>query len=1272
MSQVHRFRKFYDFYIDIHFTVRRHVFFHYLTPIIVCFQSIFVISDIPADEFISRRRKYDYQSVMKSFLMMLPWRFAHDKFFTESIFTFLLISAIFFSFFYFAPRYNKDRCLDNGDFVPSRIIKVIYYFQVTFTQIALFPLIFRLSYLHQLILAKPDPMTYFTIALYFIELLILITNAFFSSIFLDAFIFIKKSSFDYLDGRTNLLFYIYKIIYCILAVNFCYFKSNIRLAILSIVLCIFLILIKILRINSMVYSFWFPCFLELFPCLLFLLKCTLSFESINNFEIHKWEKLLFFVILLIIDYCFSLIRRNPLISKIRKNSLVEGNFVIIKNLLNSDISVSEKLEIIRFLSVFPTKRKFAYNVLNLLKSDNLYNDFTINIYKDILELYFKKIDHSVKFLRYKKLIDSYYIHNTKFWQARLEGKYLTAFKESIIVIYLYYEAYTEIKALIYKYPYNEKVKFYYRNFNISTCRNRIDDKKINNNKCDKVLTEMCARYPKFLQNCEKSEFKLLKNSYFKKKLSFNDILKTDKYKYPKIKKSKHFVYIYGILSCFLIFIFNLIFIVRLKFSSYKMGNKIRYIDGEIHQFNNTLLKVIYYSFIPDNILSNISSSNQCVNELNTYISNVYSISKKNNIEDIAKYFMNDTYDYLNLSFIEGIDACEIVQTIFHNFNIFSNFTRNSLLYSLNKIIIESMNISKDIAIFPNFGIFLIAYFIDYIIMIAIFIISFIYQINNYLKRKDIVTLFLASKKRLTLLLNNKPKQAWEYFTKFCKNNCKEDSNADDSSNLNHDYYGNRTYVYVTIQMLSYFILFLCSIFYIYISFSRQKKRFRRDEIIESFKTLNVSLDLYTVFQHIYFNPNISVEQELSEIHEFYKANPFINIVSTSKILKVIQTLINSSIPYNLNDIYSKYTATLFKFYRKYTTAVCDEFIYSFYKLPFQNLISFLVLYFILWILIFIFTYKESKIFSNATNSLFHHPDYHEYLEERKNFLPPEIISFSYIKSTGRIFSVSNNLPTALGMKLKKIISKKVDKLIPLSKEYIGSNKYSRVFQYNFRNSHISKTFMSFDYKGQNLITTYMIEETHQLNNLKQTQNLTFFISPCFSYDILKGNSEFEFSNAYLIKIRINEMLPKDLFRRVCVLFRNIKSGFATIKLLNYDGSILTFITNNNIHLFHVMVFLRDINQRLQRLPQQNIIKICSSIIIKIKNGKAKANFGSEPFLDIHINNIEKYDIILMNIPSFNIAIRLKSNIHNYLKFKYDESFSLIPFNSIPCFISNNY
>ena len=150
------------------------------------------------------------------------------------------------------------------------------------------------------------------------------------------------------------------------------------------------------------------------------------------------------------------------------------------------------------------------------------------------------------------------------------------------------------------------------------------------------------------------------------------------------------------------------------------------------------------------------------------------------------------------------------------------------------------------------------------------------------------------------------------------------------------------------------------------------------------------------------------------------------------------------------------------------------------------------------------------------------------------------------------------------------------------------------------------------------------------------------------------------------------MLPKDLFRRVCVLFRNIKSGFATIKLLNYDGSILTFITNNNIHLFHVMVFLRDINQRLQRLPQQNIIKICSSIIIKIKNGKAKANFGSEPFLDIHINNIEKYDIILMNIPSFNIAIRLKSNIHNYLKFKYDESFSLIPFNSIPCFISNNY
>lgn len=466
---------------------------------------IFITCSKPTEIFDTNQYSTFWMN-LESASFYLPWIFGTKTMLTDSIFFFAIIITPFLIIAYSQVHIQKFSNQKHVNFWCALVIRICQQF---LCPIMTAPLIFRLSYLiEQVFILKnySDLKMIISLIVASINIMLQIVHCYFASVFLFQIDFVEHSKADFYDGKYITLIYSIRIVISVFCFEFKYITNNIVASILIGFIFFLCFLTLYFRLTIQAHTSPIGQYLEVAP--FFICPFMVLFKYFVKNEVYSLLLLIFLLVffaLLLKVHTYFMVKLclkafYPFISQSKQSQInnIDANNILPKFLIGSVTSVirivaaeysdpdcllrflsyqkktagirnSSVIEVVRFLALFPSKRKDCLKELKDFHSSSNFNSFMVFIFKKILKSLEGVESTSKNLVCLNNFFRSFLVHKHLFWVARKNKKVFIASKEGLSAAYFYIEVKNEFHYLMKRYAFDSFIHYYYADFCLSAC-----------------------------------------------------------------------------------------------------------------------------------------------------------------------------------------------------------------------------------------------------------------------------------------------------------------------------------------------------------------------------------------------------------------------------------------------------------------------------------------------------------------------------------------------------------------------------------------------------------------------------------------------------------------------------------------------------------------------------------------------------------------------------------------------------------------------------------
>ena len=564
-------------------------YFNWLILFVYLIQLSFIfICCMKPSEIFDTGQDSTFWDYFESMWLYPPWIFGSSTLMIDSIFFFCVNIVPFFIICYSSIHIKKFNHQMHVNFWCSLVIRL---FQQILTPIMSIPMTFRLSYLIEQIFIQKITDNWemiFSFIIAIINIILHIVHTYFASIFLIPIDFVIHSKADFYDGKYMMLIHSIRIVIAISCFMFSYITNLVAVLIIFGFVFIICFLALFLRLSIQVHVSPIGQYLEILP--FFACPYMILFRYFIQNNVYSLLLLIllyiFFAFLFQIQTHFMIKQSLKAFSPFMKQSkyddsvlnnddfnpsLFTGSVISIIRIVavecsdpdsllrflnyqkkSSELKNSYIIEVVRFLALFPSRRKECLKQLEHFRSKSNINLFTAFMFKKIL----KSLDGIESTEKNLVCLNNFYrsflVHKHLFWVARKNKKYFIASREALSTAYFFIEVKNEFHYLMKRYTFDSFLHYYYADFHLSACGdfesyliecqiaqmldniysqssndNNNNHNSFNFNKniknynsiVDPLLHPMSINNPKILQFCSSEETKI--NIHFKNQKQYD-------------------------------------------------------------------------------------------------------------------------------------------------------------------------------------------------------------------------------------------------------------------------------------------------------------------------------------------------------------------------------------------------------------------------------------------------------------------------------------------------------------------------------------------------------------------------------------------------------------------------------------------------------------------------------------------------------------------------------------------------------------------------------
>ena len=420
----------------------------------------------------------------------------------------------------------------------------IRVYQQSFCPLLVVPQCWRIMYLIGEAINEYDYWVSISLMFQIVCLAFLAWNHLLSSIFLDPIEIDYGGRLDVFDGKSCMFVFFARVLFVVLIIVTDLHKKYTPWICSGICFLLFIVVFYYRGMNTIHVS-WIGEFIELAPLLCFPVVIL-----VNEYASPLWEWR--FLVVVVVDILVAVtcyFKRKFLFKKAVKmmssftvagkeeavTGFVTGMasilrlfylqypnpFIVEKYMMmqkKMGLKASVLVELVRFLSVFPSKRETMYNEIVHQSSKSTVNSWMLYLLAKRLYGLTEATDAVQKELAnqlYRGLLVS--IH--KYWVARHQRKWWDALKYGMHAVYYFIETKAEFQSLIYRYPFDPQVHAQMAEFNLSACgsyemykRHKTMADSLEHNKYainDPILRKFFRARARILKYCNEEDSKSL-------------------------------------------------------------------------------------------------------------------------------------------------------------------------------------------------------------------------------------------------------------------------------------------------------------------------------------------------------------------------------------------------------------------------------------------------------------------------------------------------------------------------------------------------------------------------------------------------------------------------------------------------------------------------------------------------------------------------------------------------------------------------------------------
>ncbi|OHT10095.1 hypothetical protein TRFO_20721 [Tritrichomonas foetus] len=798
-------KRFYPLYVNILYKCPNSWVFQAFSAFFSYFHFLFLCIDLHVPSglmnvTLSSPVVYHFQCIF----YFLPWIFGTTTYLFDGI-IYLCLNIVSFILLFHAQKKTLQR-----EHLPHWELYFIHFYQSTFAHTICYPMFFRICLLVEHLGSYNDGMTWTSFAICCINLLMISVHIYFSSVFLSSIVFVSKSIFDTYDGKSNMLLFLFRFIFTGVSHLITMTDDLILVSLIAILLFVLAMFLFYYRIVLTIHVSFFTQYLEIAP--LFVVPFIIFIHLFTKKTIFAFLVILVVHILIIISIylCNHLILKESLrlFSALLKENdiheggsgiphLVPGNIVSVLRLIavNSGdpiifdrvlilqhrfgVKASPMIEIVRFLGIFPSRRKAMIKELSKLRSASNYNRFTIYLFMKFLRSLEISSDE-----RHTQSLDilqrAFLVHNHLYWQARANNHRFEAFKESCATSYYFIELRQELMNLIQRYPFDSYLYLRYSDFSLIGCGDftrykksaqiAADLEKNRNFITDPLLHRMVKINARVLQFCSDDEILASMPTHSSPTASsLNEVplasfLSISRRMIPFLP----ILHLLMVSVCFIVY-----FACSIPFETYTRNqyDKIYAIAPDLERLFDATTGSVFFPFAleysTDGNFSTITDPQQCLltfNELFYTIIDFFSLIPQVNYLATNIFLFAQNYSLFMMK--NDFEICQGLSKIPETFEIITRQYLRNLTTVIQGTISQISNLYIDVSKEYNSKPFYLYNLGVAIIIIVLYFILFLFQVNGVFKKKQEAINFLSSKERITSLLLERSIESWEQLRHY--------------------------------------------------------------------------------------------------------------------------------------------------------------------------------------------------------------------------------------------------------------------------------------------------------------------------------------------------------------------------------------------------------------------------------------------------------------------------------------------------------------------------
>ena len=480
---------FFRLYLQIRSKSQRGAFIQWFCTIFIFLQltSVALYRGKP-EQLTQQRGESDFFMYLQSFLLGLPWVFATRTMLYETL---VLLSAHLVMLLIFGIAARREHRKEHTDWWALIAIRV---YQQSFSPLLVVPQCWRIMYLIGEAINQYDYWISVSLMFQLVCLAFLAWNHLLSSIFLDPIEIDYGGRLDVFDGKSCMHVFFARVLFVVLIIVTDLHKKYTTWICPGIGFLLFIVVFYYRGMNTIHVS-WIGEYIEMAPLLCFPVVILVHEYASPLLE---WRFLAVVVVnILVAVTCYF--KRRFLVKKAVKmmsSFTVEGKeeavtafvtgmasvlrlfyldypnpFVVEKYMAmqkKMGLKASVLVELVRFLSVFPSKRETMYNEIVHQSSKSTPNSWMLYLLAKRLYGLTETTDAVQKELA-NKLYRGLLVSIHEYWVARHQRKWLSAMKYAMHATYYFIETKAEFQSLLYRYPFDPQVHAQMAEFNLSAC-----------------------------------------------------------------------------------------------------------------------------------------------------------------------------------------------------------------------------------------------------------------------------------------------------------------------------------------------------------------------------------------------------------------------------------------------------------------------------------------------------------------------------------------------------------------------------------------------------------------------------------------------------------------------------------------------------------------------------------------------------------------------------------------------------------------------------------